>query len=62
VTRLPLGNDWPAQRETTVRLSGIARPEMVSALEWSRSLVRRAKGGPASASTNCSPGIECDRT
>jgi alkanesulfonate monooxygenase SsuD/methylene tetrahydromethanopterin reductase-like flavin-dependent oxidoreductase (luciferase family) len=26
-------NDWPAQRETIVRLSGIARPEMVGALD-----------------------------
>ena len=29
----PTGNDWPAQRETIVRLSGIARPEMVGALD-----------------------------
>jgi len=29
----PTGNDWPAQRETIVRLSGIARPEMVDALD-----------------------------
>jgi 5,10-methylenetetrahydromethanopterin reductase len=29
----PTGNDWPVQRETIVRLSGIARPEMVSALD-----------------------------
>jgi alkanesulfonate monooxygenase SsuD/methylene tetrahydromethanopterin reductase-like flavin-dependent oxidoreductase (luciferase family) len=38
----PTGNDWPAPRETIVRLSGIARPEMVGALdrlrrsEWAR--------------------------
>jgi 5,10-methylenetetrahydromethanopterin reductase len=29
----PAGNDWPAQRETIVRLSGIARLEMVGALD-----------------------------
>ena len=29
----PTGNDWPVQRETIVRLSGITRPEMVGALE-----------------------------
>ena len=29
----PTGNDWPAQRETIVRLSGIARPEMVGVLD-----------------------------
>ena len=29
----PTGDDWPAQRETIVRLSGIARPEMVDALD-----------------------------
>jgi len=29
----PTGNDWPVQRETIVRLSGIARPEMVGALD-----------------------------
>ena len=29
----PTGNDWPAQRETIVRLSGITRLEMVGALD-----------------------------
>ena len=29
----PTGDDWPVQRETIVRLSGITRPEMVGALE-----------------------------
>jgi 5,10-methylenetetrahydromethanopterin reductase len=37
----PNGNDWPAQRETIVRLSGIARPEMVDALD------RLRRGEPA---------------
>ena len=29
----PTGNDWPEQRETIIRLSGIARSEMVGALD-----------------------------
>jgi 5,10-methylenetetrahydromethanopterin reductase len=37
----PTGNDWPAQRETIVRLSGIARSEMVGALD------RLRRGEPA---------------
>jgi 5,10-methylenetetrahydromethanopterin reductase len=37
----PTGNDWPTQRETIVRLSGIARPEMVGALD------RLRRGEPA---------------
>jgi len=41
----PSGNDWPAQRETIVRLSGIARPEMVGALDRLR---RGSKPGECS--------------
>ena len=41
----PTGNDWPAQRETIVRLSGIARPEMVGALDRLR---RGSKPGECS--------------
>src|SRR5215469_4263307 len=39
----PTGNDWPAQRETIVRLSGIARPEMVGALDRLRRGERAAR-------------------
>jgi hypothetical protein len=40
----PTGNDWPAQRETIVRLSGIARVEMVGALDR----LRRGEWGECS--------------
>jgi hypothetical protein len=33
MTLWPTGEEWPAQRETIVRLSGIARAEMVGALD-----------------------------
>ena len=39
----PTGNDWPAQRETIVRLTDIARPEMVGVLDRLRRVERAGR-------------------
>jgi len=39
----PTGKDWPAQRETIVRLSGVGRPEIVGTLDRLRRGERAAR-------------------